>query len=70
MVKTEDRSPDYKAGYKAGYTKGKRELMKVRTANWIMKKDGWYCSDCGTKHDQAHDDFCCKCGAKMSEEAL
>jgi hypothetical protein len=66
-------SPDYKAGYKAG----KKDAVINRRnfpenyprAYWIVRKDGWYCSACDTKYEQAHSDFCCKCGAKMSEEA-
>ena len=66
-------SPDYKAGYKAG----KRDAVLTRRnfpsnyprAYWVVKKDGWYCSCCDTKNEQAHEDFCCKCGSKMSEEA-
>lgn len=72
MAKAKDKSPDYWAGYSAGYQKGKFEINKhlpKSKAYWIMRKDGWYCSNCKTKHEQAHDEFCCKCGAEMSEEA-
>lgn len=74
MANTEEKSPDYEAGYKAGYKAGHkkgRNGIKVLSpkAYWIMRKDGWYCSGCSTKNEQKHNDFCCKCGAKMSEEA-
>lgn len=72
MVKTKKKSSDYENGYHAGYKAGVkstgRKVESIR-ANWIMRKDGWYCSNCLTKHEQAHDDYCCKCGRKMSEEA-
>jgi hypothetical protein len=74
MAKPREKTPDYRAGYKAGYIKGKREaeivrvVADVKKASWIMDKNGWHCSNCGTKHNQAHDEFCCKCGAKMNEE--
>lgn len=64
-------TPDYKNGYWAGYKAGtqRSEKIKPTKAYWIMRKGGWYCSNCNTKHEQAHDDYCCKCGCKMSEEA-
>lgn len=73
MAKTEDKSPDYEAGYQAGYKAGMRgsgRKVEPKTSYWIMRKDGWYCFNCNTKHEQVHDDYCCKCGRKMSEEAL
>lgn len=74
MAKTKPKSADYKEGYKngfnAGYTRGRGDATRFdNLAHWIMRKDGWYCSNCGTKNEQKHDDFCCKCGFKMSEEA-
>ena len=74
--KSNAESSDYKRGYNSGYSKGydagrKAENKKpepIRKSYWIMRKDGWYCNNCLTKHEQAHDDFCCKCGRKMSEE--
>lgn len=65
-------SSDYKAGYRAGYQNGARYREKANPskAYWIVRKDGWYCSNCYTKNEQKHDDFCCKCGYKMSEEAV
>ena len=75
-TKAEGRSADYKAGYSAGYNAGLKADKTPRpkgytnkTANWVMRKGDWYCSNCNTKHEQAHDDFCCKCGYKMDEEA-
>ena len=67
MARGETRSNEYKLGYYAGYKQGKRAVRP--RAYWIMRKDGWYCSNCNTKHEQEHDDFCCKCGSEMSEEA-
>lgn len=72
------KSKEYKQGFadgcKRGYANCRKEMafegkIVIRKAYWIMRKDGWYCSNCLTKHNQAHDDFCCKCGFKMSEEA-
>ena len=66
-------SLDYRAGYKAG----RREAVINRRnfpenyprAYWLVRNGNWYCSACDTKYEQAHADFCCKCGSKMSEEA-
>ena len=73
MAKPKGKSPEYKVGFKdgfnAGYGRGRADALKYGNAYWIMRKDGWYCSNCNTKHNQANDDFCCKCGCKMSEEA-
>ena len=71
----------YLSGYKVGYAKGrgwqgnpnkrtKANQRKIGIANWVLKGLRWYCSNCGTEFDQAHTDFCCKCGHKMSDEAL
>lgn len=64
-------SPTYKKGYDAGYWAGQQAVKAEydRQAYWIMTKAGWVCSNCRTPHKQAHDDYCCKCGCKMSEEA-
>lgn len=69
-----EKSPDYKKGFKegfnAGYTRGRGDGARHdNKAYWIMRKDGWYCSGCNTKNEQKYNDFCCKCGSKMSEEA-
>lgn len=82
MVNTKAKSPDfrkgYKMGYKAGYMRAQRKLespnphpqmYEVLKANWVLRKGNWYCSNCDTKNEQAHNEFCCKCGAEMSEEA-
>lgn len=77
MGSTKDKSPEYRKGYESGYRKGylagqkikKESEPVVKKAYWIMRKDGWHCSNCLTKHDQAHNNFCCMCGRKMSEEA-
>lgn len=66
------KSPDYKNGYFAGYkaaTKATGRKVEPKVSHWVMRKDGWYCFNCGTKYEQAHDNYCCKCGRKMSEEA-
>lgn len=70
-AKVNTNSPLYQKGYAAGHWAG-QELAKAkydRHAYWIMTKAGWACSNCRTPHKQAHDDYCCKCGCKMSEEA-
>lgn len=61
----------YKAGYRAGYNKGRNDtkVSESKKAYLYVKRYDWYCSNCHTKHEQAHSDFCCKCGAEMSEEA-
>lgn len=56
-------SPEYKKGYQAGYSASKL------TSYWVIRNGEWYCKYCGTLHNQGHDNYCCKCGAKMSEEA-
>lgn len=66
-----EESPDYRRGYHSGYEKGKYAVRHGANVdyNWVFKGNDWYCSNCGTKYEQAHADYCCKCGGKMSEEA-
>lgn len=59
------QSPEYKEGYSAGYRAGRKKIAAKERAEWIMDKSGWYCSKCKTKHNQGHENYCCKCGAKM-----
>lgn len=66
-------SPEYKLGYKngfnSGYARGRGDAARHdNKAYWIMRGDDWYCSNCDTKYNQAHDDYCCKCGAMMDKE--
>lgn len=72
MANQGQQNPIYRKGYaegfNLGYAKGKSDTLKKGTAYWIMTKNGWVCSNCGTKHRQAHDDFCCKCGSYMNPE--
>ena len=67
MGKGEKRSPEYLKGYNSGFMAGCNS--KSIKAKWILKKGDCYCSNCGTKNEQAHEEYCCKCGALMSEEA-
>ena len=69
-----NETPEYKSGYSAGYSTGysigvangaRYDNLKAR---WRYVKGEWFCSNCGTKHEQKHDEYCCKCGAKMDEE--
>ena len=77
MTTINENSSDYKIGYKAGYIQGKRDAIAKRKnfpneyprAYWIMRKGDWYCSCCDTKNEQKYENFCCKCGCKMSLEA-
>lgn len=69
-----EHSPDYKRGHKdgfnAGYNRGRGDAARHDfDAKWILRKGDWYCSNCGTKNEQKHEDYCCKCGARMSKEA-
>ena len=59
------QSPEYKKGYLAGYDAGRKKTAVKERAEWIMDKNGWHCSKCKTKYNQSHEDYCCKCGAKM-----
>ena len=77
-VPANKNSFDYRVGYNHGFKEGKRSALLGKRyiaqgypkAYWFVKNGNWYCSGCGTKYEQAHNDFCCKCGCKMSEEAL
>ncbi len=62
-------SPDYKIGFNAGYNRGRYDALKHDfDAKWILRKGNWYCSRCNTKNEQKHEDYCCKCGARMKTE--
>lgn len=60
----------YVVGYNTGYYAGRRSMIKEEgdEALWILKDGEWYCSKCGTRFGQDHEDFCCKCGSKMNLE--
>lgn len=72
-VKHDNKTPEYRAGYKAGHCAGYNLGLREGNANsvrkkahWVMKNYDWYCSNCGTKNEQKHDDYCAKCGAEMN----
>lgn len=74
MPSLKEMSEDYQAGYHAGYKCGlyaRKRLKLEATGRWIWdpKSGEWHCSSCGTEFDQAHEEYCCKCGTKMSGEA-
>lgn len=73
MAKTKGRTPDYNLGFKegfnSGYSRGRGDAARHDfDAIWIYVNGNWYCSRCDTKHEQKHDDFCCKCGARMNTQ--
>lgn len=74
MPNFEGKSKDYQLGYTSGYKAGlrKRSEAAPTRARWVWnpKTGEWHCSSCFTQFDQAHDNYCCKCGKKMSEESV
>jgi len=77
MHKANEHSSEYRLGYQVGYNAGritgynraKKEIVPVKNeAYWILKGVDWYCSNCGTRHNQTYDDYCCKCGCEMNAD--